>query len=641
MRPAGLIPLLAFAGAPVLCAQAAGPGALAAQAVITVAPQQCVWRAGDNAAWAAPNLDESGWQHLPSAAMPDSAFFWIRCPVPLGDLRAVPHPALAAMIPAAYQEYVQGNLIAGLGNLRTGDFSEDVVHIQPLPRDSLSSPSAVVALRITERPQGEAGTGNFALTAGDAPLLQALRAQAVLQSVKPILGFVLLYCVVGVVGVVQIGLFFYDRARRDLLWLSLFCIVVAILRIDTLASRALVNYPNRLEQFLYLLGNFGFVLELIFFFALARRRIPWFVWGIYVASQAMDLLALTQWFLPPGPAQRLSFLYPAAENIGLWAWTLMTLVPFFVFWPWNRIASSLRPLALCCFLWGLCDFVYFLVQTVFLNVLHQPQLYTQDALVLFEVRAFVSGVTVLVILMLLFRDQRRIAEERALLAGEMDAAREIQRYLIPESLPPTPGLTIHSVYHPSREVGGDFFQVLPDARDGSTLIVMGDVAGKGLKAGMLAALIVGAIRTAFEFTSEPDKILALLNERLQGRGLVTCLAMRVDRNGNAELANAGQLPPYINGKEIALEGSLPLGALPALSFSTARLTLGRGESMLFVSDGVVEARNAAGELFGFERATKLSTEPAEKVAQAAQAFGQEDDITVLTLSFVPAGVVHA
>jgi serine phosphatase RsbU (regulator of sigma subunit) len=234
-----------------------------------------------------------------------------------------------------------------------------------------------------------------------------------------------------------------------------------------------------------------------------------------------------------------------------------------------------------------------------------------------------------------------VAVERAQFAGEMASAREIQQYLIPEHLPETPGLAVESAYHPSSEVGGDFFQVLPDARDGSTLIVVGDVAGKGLRAGMLAALIVGAIRTAFKFTSEPGEILALLNERLQGRGLVTCMALRIDRDGGAELANAGHLPPYINGKEMAVEGALPLGALPGIVFRTTRFELAPGEAMLLVSDGVVEARNAAGELFGFERTRQISGQSAEKIAEVAQQFGQEDDITVLTLSFAPTAVVKA
>jgi serine phosphatase RsbU (regulator of sigma subunit) len=253
----------------------------------------------------------------------------------------------------------------------------------------------------------------------------------------------------------------------------------------------------------------------------------------------------------------------------------------------------------------------------------------------------VSACVLIVLMGLLSRDQQRTARERAELAGEMQSAREIQQYLIPEKLPPTPGLAIRSVYQPSREVGGDFFQVLPDPRDGSTLIVVGDVAGKGLKAGMLAALIVGATRTAFKFTSNPGSILALLNERLQGRGLVTCLAMRIDCNGSVELANAGQLPPYINGKELELEGAFPLGAMPDVSFPSQHFQLSAGESMLLVSDGVVEARNTQGELFGFERTRAISTESAQNIASAAQRFGQDDDITVLTLTLAPAEVLHA
>ncbi len=184
-------------------------------------------------------------------------------------------------------------------------------------------------------------------------------------------------------------------------------------------------------------------------------------------------------------------------------------------------------------------------------------------------------------------------------------------------------------------MGGDFFQVLPDARDGSTLIVVGDVAGKGLKAGMLSALIVGAIRTAFKFTSDPGAILALLNERLQGRGLVTCLAMRIDRDGSIELANAGHLPPCIDGKELAMDGALPLGAPSGVSFPPIHFQLNEGEPMLLVSDGVIEARNKNGELFGFDRTRQISAHSAEEIARAAQAFGQEDDITVLTLMLLP------
>jgi serine phosphatase RsbU (regulator of sigma subunit) len=219
-------------------------------------------------------------------------------------------------------------------------------------------------------------------------------------------------------------------------------------------------------------------------------------------------------------------------------------------------------------------------------------------------------------------------------AREFADAREVQQYLIPTHLPATPGLAIESQYLPAREVGGDFFQVLPDAKDGSVLLVVGDVAGKGLQAGMLATLIVGAVRVAAGFTADPAKILAVLNERLQGRGLVTCLALRIECDGKASLANAGHLSPYLNGNEMQMEGALPLGAIAGIEFPVLRFRLAAGDTLMLMSDGVVEAQDAEGRLFGFERIGELLCErvTAAGLATAAQNFGQEDDITVLTVT---------
>ena len=226
----------------------------------------------------------------------------------------------------------------------------------------------------------------------------------------------------------------------------------------------------------------------------------------------------------------------------------------------------------------------------------------------------------------------RSQEER--FESEVRAAREVQQYLIPVHLPLTPGFTIESEYRPAREVGGDFFQVLPNAEDGSVLLVLGDVAGKGLHAGMLATLIVGAIRTAAKFTTDPERVLELLNERVQGRGLVTCQALLIERDGNVTLANAGHLPPYLNQREMPMEGALPLGAIPGMEFSVVRFQLAEGDSLMLMSDGVAEAQDVRGNLFGFERIGAMLTDGATAagLAIAAQNFGQEDDITVLTVA---------
>jgi serine phosphatase RsbU (regulator of sigma subunit) len=150
---------------------------------------------------------------------------------------------------------------------------------------------------------------------------------------------------------------------------------------------------------------------------------------------------------------------------------------------------------------------------------------------------------------------------------------------------------------------------------------------------MLATLVVGAIRVAASFTADPGKILALLNERMQGRGLVTCLALRIERDGKASLANAGHLPPYLNGNEMQMEGALPLGAVAGIEFSLMDFQLGAGDTLMLMSDGVVESQDAEGRLFGFERIGEMLRKnvTAAGLAAAAQKFGQEDDITVLTL----------
>src|SRR5208337_4378749 len=103
-------------------------------------------------------------------------------------------------------------------------------------------------------------------------------------------------------------------------------------------------------------------------------------------------------------------------------------------------------------------------------------------------------------LLLSIRRQRQIALD-------VKQAQEVQQVILPEARTTLPGLAIESEYRPALEVGGDFFQIIPKESDGSLLIVAGDVAGKGLKAGMLVALLVGAIRTAAETTTEPGSVL--------------------------------------------------------------------------------------------------------------------------------------
>jgi serine phosphatase RsbU (regulator of sigma subunit) len=623
----------------VCAAPIAVQSAATAQSVVTIAPQQCVWHAGDNTAWAAPAFDDSAWQ-------PYSAWrfdmhtprIWVRCHANLAVLRSLNHPALQVHLHAASQVSVNGGLVGASGNLSTGQFSLADFYTVQLASSALTSQSTL-ALRIALRDIVQTTPAEILL--GDESALQDHRAAAALAGTLDFLPIALSFSLIGVVGFMLIGLYVTDRNRLELLLLAVMCWLLCDLRLSEFCVNALVPISFGLYSFTYSFGQWLEVFWVWFVFLIAGKRVPWFY-------RVMALLTLW-WFFSGLAGAFLSasgnLAYQALEAIvspyAFLAAILCATAPLAAFWPLNRVARDRRAIAFFCVAWGAADCLRFLgYELSIFGFISDTRIVVLQNYILI-LRAATTMCSILALLTILFREQRRIAQERAVLAGEMEAAREIQQYLIPDKLPPTPGLTIQSVYHPSREVGGDFFQVLPDPRDGSTMIVVGDVAGKGLQAGMLAALIVGAIRTAFKFTSDPGSILALLNERLQGRGLVTCLAMRIDRNGSFELANAGHLPPYINGRELALEGAFPLGALPAVSFPTQRFQLSEGESLLFVSDGVVEVCNAEGELFGFERTAAISGTSADQIARAAQQFGQEDDITVLTLTLAPAGAVHA
>ena len=104
------------------------------------------------------------------------------------------------------------------------------------------------------------------------------------------------------------------------------------------------------------------------------------------------------------------------------------------------------------------------------------------------------------------------------------------------------------------------------------------------------------------------------------------------------MANAGHIPPYRHGEELQVDSGLPLGIVADVEYSEIEFHLKPGDTLTLISDGVVEAMNADGELYGFERTRHISTQPANIIAAAAQAFGQEDDITVLKLHFSAAEV---
>ena len=235
---------------------------------------------------------------------------------------------------------------------------------------------------------------------------------------------------------------------------------------------------------------------------------------------------------------------------------------------------------------------------------------------------------------------RQVARQR-FVDAEMKAAQEIQQVLVPAAAErQAPGYAVSSVYRPASEVGGDFFQIIPlPQKDGTlaTLVVAGDVSGKGLRAAMTVSLVVGTLRTLAEYDPTPAAVLAGLNRRLLGRtqgGFVTCCAVRVDAHGRATMANAGHCQPYLDGHEVDLPNGLPLGLVEGAEYEELAVDVSHGQQLTLLSDGVVEARNHHGELYGFDRLNQLMQQrpTAEHVADTAVGFGQDDDITVLTVT---------
>jgi hypothetical protein len=238
-------------------------------------------------------------------------------------------------------------------------------------------------------------------------------------------------------------------------------------------------------------------------------------------------------------------------------------------------------------------------------------------------------------LLMLHRLRRSIKRQHKL-ALDVKQAQEVQQVILPQAHSSFPGLQIESEYRPAQEVGGDFFQILPNEKDGSLLIVAGDVTGKGLRAGMLVALLVGAVRSTVAFNTDPLVVLQELNKRLLGRNdaQATCLALRIEANGRATLVNAGHMAPYLNGEPLAMEGALPLGMIDGADFSVMHFKLNERDRLMLMSDGIAEATDANGKLFGFERVHELlrASSSAAEVAAAAQKFGQEDDISVISVT---------
>jgi serine phosphatase RsbU (regulator of sigma subunit)/predicted ester cyclase len=241
--------------------------------------------------------------------------------------------------------------------------------------------------------------------------------------------------------------------------------------------------------------------------------------------------------------------------------------------------------------------------------------------------------------------------ERERVEQELQVARRIQQAALPKEVPTLVGWQISPFYQPAREVGGDFydFHLLSEGRVG---LVVGDATGKGVPAALVMSTTLGMLQLAAQSldSSSPGEVLERVNEALVARipanMFVTCFYAVLDPNsGSLSYANAGHDLPYLQGRGEAEElraRGMPLGLMPGMGYEEKETTLHAGEAALFYSDGLVEAHDPEGEMFGFPRLRARVAEHGgerslgdflleELYSFVGESWEQEDDITLLTL----------
>ena len=236
---------------------------------------------------------------------------------------------------------------------------------------------------------------------------------------------------------------------------------------------------------------------------------------------------------------------------------------------------------------------------------------------------------------------------------ELRVARSIQHALLPKGLPQRDGWKISRHYQPAREVGGDFYDFY-DLEDGRLGVVVGDATGKGVPAALAMSTTCGMLRLAAQSpSSPPSEMLQRVNEALFANippnMFVTCFYAILDpKNGSLSYANAGHDLPYLwhggggDTEELRARG-MPLGLMPSMSYEEKEVVLDAGQSVLFYSDGLVEAHDPKGEMFSFPRLRALVAEHGhgerslvdslleELYSFVGEGWEQEDDITLLTV----------
>jgi hypothetical protein len=605
---------------------------------------------GDDVSWSQPEFDDSAWEDVdltpgPSGLAPGwtalghagySGFAWYRLQV---DVKGPSH-SLALRMPDSFDDAYQ----VFVNDQRLGEFGKfsdkHVTAYSGLPTafrlpKGIRDGKITIAIRMwmdsaTPFNSPDAGGLHEPPEFGYASVI-ATRVKLEWDDIGHYVGSGFLEGLILLMALMMaFALFWLDREEKSYLWLALVCeasllSVVLVLLVNFTTWIGLTEYvilndvlasPIRIGLWVLFWG-YWFRLERIG----TLHRV---VWPLVVVLAIVTAMLRPPLYGQHVPVQAANYLQPFLLVVKLGLGVLLLLVVYRGF-KRNRGEGVIAAIAVV--------LAFIAIYNHELPLIHIKTTFRMLGFVisLGSLSTILSLMIITVMLLGRFITAQRTKEQWKL---EIAQARHVQQVLIPNQLPELNDLNVESEYRPAREVGGDFFQIVPNDKDGTSLIAFGDVTGKGLQAGMLVALIIGAIRSAAEHDSDPKRILEILNEQLAEResASATCMILRFAPDGTIELANAGQLPPYLNGKEMQLEGALPLGILPAMDFPVTTFRLEPGDALLFMSDGVAEAQNAQGELFGFERIEQMLRDPAAtttEIATAAQKFGQTDDILVL------------
>ena len=541
---------------------------------------------------------------------------WMRARVtlPAGE------PAVIVSQHCPCEFYVNGLRVAAIGDLnQPRPHTPRGIRIFPLPA-SIAPGEAVFAVRRYDPPGLE--NVNYTWARSSALLVPASGAdQALKQFEKTVLAPALINVLFVLFALAALLGATWGQRKDAVFWaaISLEGCSFLVIGLSYLELRGIADHAN-LNSIAWSIAALVAILPTILLVLIVpgvNRRL-WLPACLLVLAIRIPFGIALYYGVPPSWAP----LAVAASEAGSWLNVVATLALAILAF---RLGGIPRPLLLFSVLGPLCSLL-----TRLAPMLQLPQQFFLFDLPWTWGRLSQLSYSLTVAALVIWRAQVRRGHELRQ-QEELAAAKEVQSLLLASPHRPHPEIQIETAYLPASAVGGDFYYVR-DFADGAQVALVGDVSGKGLKAAMVVSACIGSLQR--EDSSSPAAILAGLNRTLAGRvggGFVTCCCVRYIPGGTVTVASAGHPAPWLDGREVALTAGLPLGIVADAEFDESRIPLAHGQQLTLVSDGVVEAENAQRELFGFDRTREISGKSASEIAEAAQAWGQNDDITVVTV----------